>query len=113
MTSVYFAATLAQLAYTVVPSTAEKERARAWATTSFTSRTPYSAISFNYDGVPSCELLQTWTREQTSEKLDERRSLHRLRSPILRHAYRYSLRPLNTMTIPPWNGLLISGIPGI
>lgn len=78
MNSGYLVSTLAQLAHTVAPSAAEKERTRVWATTSFTSRTPTPPISFNYDGVPSCELLKTWTREQTSERLDENRSLHRL-----------------------------------
>ena len=70
------------IATAVSPTTGEKSRSRQWAAARFEvdqeSKTIVPFFSFQYGGKSSTELLPTWERKQSSQKLDDHRTEYTL-----------------------------------
>ncbi len=63
----------------VEPNSVEMKTAREWVGGHFRGEAAALPFSFTFDGKPSAELLDDWTLEKTTSKLDERRTRHVLK----------------------------------
>jgi alpha-galactosidase len=73
---------MSQVAEAVAPTPAEMAATRQWAAARFKggkeSKDLEPFFSFLYDGKPSAELLKTWQRQHTSQRIDDHRTQYTL-----------------------------------